>query len=262
MDTLQGQLLAIGLSENEAAVMSVLITHSPASASLIAKKAGLSRSSVYTLLSALSQKGLVDTTEKNEVRQFIATDIEGFTTFLDDEADLLAKKTAALQPLRETLQAEAKDQLHVPDVSFFAGQTGLKRVYLHMLRNAREGECLYQLRDEFVWESEWEFIFSKEWSDRVSRLKDEKDISTKLLVNDSKREREHIARFRNRKAFEQRFLPPKHPLKGFSIYIIGDTVAVMSMEKGNLLGTLTVNQNIANNYTVLFAALWQSAKKT
>src|SRR6185503_18505948 len=75
MNDLATDLKEIGLNDHEARIYGALLSSSPASATSLAKKCALSRSSVYTTLSLLISKGLVGTTYKNEVKQFIAEDV-------------------------------------------------------------------------------------------------------------------------------------------------------------------------------------------
>ena len=201
------------------------------------------------------------TTHKNEVKQFVAQDFESMQQLLDVEKKALDTKQSALADVKETLSAIVYSSNHVPNVTFFEGQEGLKRVYMNMMRNANKGDTLYLLRDEFVWEDEWKFIFEEEWSDRVARIKKERDIHTKLLINNSNEEKKAQPIYKSKDDLEFRFLSKKHPVASFAVYVIGDSVATMSMETGNLLGTLVTNQNIADNYKQIFNNLWANATK-
>lgn len=220
----------------------------------------MSRSSVYTILSALTQKGLVSTTQQNDIKQFIAQDIESYELLLQKESNHLQKRFGALEEVRKALTQTTPDASHLPNISFFEGQEGLKKVYMTMMRNARKDETLFLLRDEFVWRPEWSFIFEEEWSQRVARIKTEKGIHTKLLVNPSKVEKNSRALYDTKDALEYRFLEQKHSVTNFAMYIMGDTVATMSMEQGNLMGILTINQNIAENQRQIFEGLWDGAE--
>ena len=65
------QLQQLGLPDDEARILGVLYEQSPVGASCIAKKLDLSRSTVYTAIASLTAKGLLATTYKNEVKQFV-----------------------------------------------------------------------------------------------------------------------------------------------------------------------------------------------
>src|SRR5688572_14200127 len=80
MDALSKSLAELGLGVHEARVYALLVESSPAGAAQIAKRAGLPRSSVYTTLEILQEKGLVGITHHDGVKQFV---VEGHAALLD-----------------------------------------------------------------------------------------------------------------------------------------------------------------------------------
>lgn len=110
------------------------------------------------------------------------------------------------------------------------------------------------LRDEFLWQPSWQFVFEADWHDRVRRLKADKAITTRLLVNRSTIERRKAAYYKSRKHLERRYL--KRPIERFGLYLVDDTAAILSFDNANLLGIRIVNRHIADNLAVLFESLW------
>lgn len=254
---LEQQLKKLGFSENEALVYAVLLKNSPASATHIANKCNMSRSSVYTVLSALTAKGLVGTTYRNEVKQFIAEGYPALEQGLSKEKTELEKKFTLLEGLKANLDMLSRDDVSIPQILFFEGQDGLKRIYASMLRQAPKNSTMYLLRDEFVWQKDWSFIFGEEWHERVNRLKTEKNILTKLLVNPSKIEKDKEDYYKARKNLEFKYLPADRPVKQFALYLLGDIVSIMSMENNNLIGIQITNRMLAENMTQVFEVLWK-----
>jgi DNA-binding MarR family transcriptional regulator len=255
------QLKELGLGEHEASVYAALLAASPASATYLAKKCGLSRSSVYTTLSILSGKGLVGTTRRNDVKQFMAQDTDALERLLHKEREDAERKLARMRSLKGELEGLAKRDAQVPDIVSFEGQEGLKKIYLSMMRQAPEGSTLYLLRDEFVWQPEWHFIFEEEWRGTIRRWKSQKNIRTKLLVNDSALERSKGSFYRSTTGLAHRRLPKHKSMKEFALYILGDTVATLSMERGHMVGLRMTNAHLAENYRTLFETLWDSAQR-
>jgi sugar-specific transcriptional regulator TrmB len=157
------QLQELGLSEHEAKVYGALLERSPLGAAAIAKACGLSRTTVYTVLGTLTGKGLVATTYKNEVKQFVTTGVDALTQRLQHERESLAAKERVLGDLAAHLATIRRDDLHVPRVQLFEGIEGLKRIYLAMLREAPPKSELLVLRSEFLWEPVWAFAWEEEW---------------------------------------------------------------------------------------------------
>src|SRR5687767_14968881 len=108
------QIKKLGLGDYEAMIYAILVQHSPASAAFIAKKCNLSRSSVYTTLNSLMAKGLVGTSYKNEVKQFIAQDHTALEQLLKNEKKELEEKFKAFETLRSSLQLFSKQSVGIP----------------------------------------------------------------------------------------------------------------------------------------------------
>jgi len=259
MEQMTEQLKGLGLSEYEALIYGTLLSTSPASATFIAKKCSLSRSSVYTTLSTLIAKGLVGTTYKNDVKQFVAQDQTALEHLLKKEKETLDKKFKLIASLKNTVQFFGRSDIQLPHIIFFEGQEGLKKIYLSMMRQAPKNTTRYLLRDEFVWQPEWEFVFKQEWNDTVKRWATEKNMKTKLLINSSKLEKSKAKFYRSQKAFEYRFLPAQHAVHQFALYIIGDTIAILSMEKNNFVGIQIANKHLADNFKETFNTLWKGS---
>lgn len=253
---IEGQLRLLGLPDDEARILGVLYEQSPVGASFIAKKLDLSRSTVYTAIASLTAKGLLATTYKNEVKQFVPAGPETLERMVRNERKRLEEKERLVADLKGHLAAARQPDAHVPQVMLFEGVEGLQRIYLAMLRDARPQAELLVLRSEFLWEPVWAFAWTEEWRARIRRWKQEKDIRTRLLVNPSTIEQEKMEYYRTRFQLAFRYLPPAHAMDRFALYIIGDTAAIMSFETGNLIGIKIVNVHLAENLMKLFDGLW------
>jgi len=260
-EIIKKQLIDIGLNENEAATYLILSRHSPASASFIAKKINHSRSTVYTSLERLITKGLVTTTYKNEVKQFAAEPPSAIGDLLTREKKRLDERFEIFKGLTDSIKLIHRGDVHIPNISFFEGQDNLQKVYIGMLRDAAKNSTMLVIRDEFKWEKEWSFLLTEEWKGRIRRLREEKNISTKLLINNSKVERDQAAYYKKRKGLEFRYLPKGTAFKKFVIYILGDTVSILSLEKNYPVGIKIVNRHMADNFQEMFLAMWGQAKK-
>ncbi len=178
---LETSLRTIGLGEYESRVYACLLRASPAGASLIAKKCGLPRSTVYTVLSTLIAKGLVGTSYRNNVKQFIAQGSDALSNYIKQEEEQLENKKGVLPKLIREVQTLHTADLHLPNVTSFEGQEGLKKIYMSMLREAREGSTMHIIRDEFVWSADWKFVFQDEWHSRVKDIQKKKEYKRSCL---------------------------------------------------------------------------------
>jgi sugar-specific transcriptional regulator TrmB len=262
MRNIERHLRLLGLPDDEARILGVLYEQSPVGASFIAKRLDLSRSTVYTAIASLTAKGLASTTYRNEVKQFVPAGPETLERMVQQERKRFEEKEKLVADLKGHLAAVQRPEVHVPQVMLFEGVEGLKRIYLSMLRDAREGDTMIVLRDEFIWRDEWAFSWEQEWQERVKRYKTEKRIRTKLLVNPSKLEREKASFYRTREGLEFRCLPKAHAVDRFALYVVGDVAAIMSFETGNLIGIKITNAHLAANFVTMFDGLWSLSVPT
>ena len=259
MDDLQRALETLGFGENGALVLGALLEQTPASAATLAKKTGLSRSSVYATLEQLVARGLVGTTHRGEVKQF---SLEGHAALMaavraDEQAAKDRVKLAAT--LERTFARAGQPQSALPRVIHFEGVEGLKRVYLSMLRECQGPATLRILRDGFVWEPSWEFVFAPEWKEEMRRLKSERSIDTRLLVNPTALERKRMKPLKSRH-LDYRFLKPKHRVSRFALYLLGDVVSTMSLEENRWVGVRLTDRHLAANWVQLYEAIWDASK--
>ncbi|NTW13450.1 MAG: helix-turn-helix domain-containing protein [Candidatus Moranbacteria bacterium] len=258
-------LAEAGFSGNESLIYGDLLAHSPSGASAIAKRCGLSRSSVYTVLGVLISRGLVGTTHRNEIKQFVAEDVSALRELSERKRKDMEREAKAITLLETTIASmKGPADPKLPQILSFEGQEGLKKIYLSMLRDAKRGSNLRILRDEFVWDPAWEFVFGAEWKRRVKRWKIDLDIRTRLLVNPSALEKSKSKFYASRKKTVTKYLPERETVKDFALYVIDDVASILSMEDGNLVGIRVTNRRIAENFASLFDTLWgkqRSGKK-
>lgn len=249
---LEDTLAGLGLTGHEARVLAALVQSSPASASYLAKKTGISRSSVYTTLDALVAKGLVGTSFVNEVKQFTAAGHDALMDMLVRERDVATARVQSAETLRAAF--DGASQANVPRIVFFEGQRGLQRIYLQMLREARGAGPMLILRDDFVWRDEWAFIHEKPWRDKVRHLKGASGLETRLLVSASERHRhEDYARRRNTST---RYLPEGISFDRYACYVLDDVVSLLSFDAAAMVGVRMANPVLADAFRTTFEALW------
>lgn len=255
---LKNLLEPFDLTKYETSIFALLLEHSPSGAAFLAKKLGLSRSTVYTALASLQMKGLVSTTFKNEVKQFENQGIEALKLLSEKQKNRVTQQEAAIEKIEQELVTRVPSALHVPSIQIFEGEQGVERMYWSLLREARKGDTWYIIRDDFEWMPEWQFILENRWQDEKRR----KDIRSKILIKTSQIEKEKQQFYQDLHAVEVRYLPQNHPLSRFSITVIGDISTIISLESGNITGIKIANEHIAKNQIALFMSLWAVGKPT
>jgi hypothetical protein len=253
------QLIKLGLSNYEAGCYLVLLEHSPTSAGFVAKKLRYARSTVYAALDKLMSKGLVGTTYKNGIKQFIAEQPKRLGEILHEEQRTVGKRLEMYAKMADQLQFLSRGNTQIPNIVFFEGWESLKKIYLSMLQAAPKNSTMHIMRSEFFWTPEWSFIFGDDWHENVKMWRTERNITTQLLINNSKEEKKHLSFYKSRKHTTARFLTKEQALKDFALYIVGDTVSILSLEKNNSVGVKITNQIVADNFKNIFKGLWTEA---
>ncbi|MFA6024613.1 MAG: helix-turn-helix domain-containing protein [Candidatus Gracilibacteria bacterium] len=89
-------LTCLGLSEKEAMLYLLLLRNGPAPATLLAKRLGIKRVSLYPVLSALLERGLISFEQTKFGRKYLPHDPECLLDFLEEErAELIHRMDLA-----------------------------------------------------------------------------------------------------------------------------------------------------------------------
>ena len=135
---LKNLLIDVGLKEKEADVYLAILALGQGTASQIARKAHIVRTTVYDILSSLFDKGLVTLTGKEPKQEYVAESPDNLKIYLESE---LAKKKTDLDDANNTLIPQLKSIHNInnrPKVMFYEGKEGLERVYEDTLSSHEE----------------------------------------------------------------------------------------------------------------------------
>ena len=132
-NNIQNALKAIGLNDTEIKVYLGLLQFGTTSASVLAKRLGMSRSTVRHNLQQLAKKQLAIMSKKNGSFFFTPEDPQRILRIITQEKEELQKKEKGLQSIIGALQGMMNPHISVPKVEFFEGEEGVKRAYLQLL---------------------------------------------------------------------------------------------------------------------------------
>jgi sugar-specific transcriptional regulator TrmB len=113
--------LKLGFSENESQVYLAALASGVASAQDIAKKAGLKRTTTYSVLSYLVNRGVVAKTKVKNKTRFVAEPPEHLLNLV---GELQANIQKALPELKAIYNTDVK-----PKITFYEGENAIQRVY-------------------------------------------------------------------------------------------------------------------------------------
>lgn len=143
-------LLAIGFSDKEAQVYLATLTLGRGTASVIARRAHIQRTTSYQILNSLFDKGLVSLTGKEPKQEYVAESPDRLQEYIKNQ---LEKKQKDLKQAESILIPQLKSIHNIenrPKVLFYEGKEGLERVYEDTLTSSEEIRAYASVEDVSV----------------------------------------------------------------------------------------------------------------
>ncbi len=125
----QEKLREIGFSGSEASVYMELLKIGPQAVSTIAKRLGINRTTIYSILKSLEERGLVASYKNGSVKYFLSNDPNCLVGYLDRKCrtfDYYRKELLSIMP--EIREIAGEYDFKKPVVSFFEGKEAVGQV--------------------------------------------------------------------------------------------------------------------------------------
>ena len=169
---LRNTLEQLGLTGHEPAVYAALLERSPAGAAWIAKRCGLSRSSVYTTLGVLVGKGLIGESHANEVKQFVTGGPGALLELLRQDQVRAETRVARATKLADEL-AKLSGSAQLPEVVHSSkGPKGCAGSTSRCCARARPALHCASCATSSSGDPAWAFVFEDGWRAKANwRLK-------------------------------------------------------------------------------------------
>ncbi len=243
-----------GLTEDQARLYESLVERGPSPASLAARKAGLSRTLAYKILSELEVLGLVSKQEE-------AGKVTLFT----------ASHPLALKEMAERKEREAKDALSAlegvmgamtsaynlaggkPGVEFYEGEEGIRKVIMDTLKS--KSELLSYADIEAVGR------YAKPLNDEYVALRKHRNIKKRMLVLETPTSRAFYGN-KNPDITDVRFIKaPAEPF-GSVMHIYDGKISYLTLSEERLLGVIIHDEHIFRTHKYLFEFAWEHSNTT
>lgn len=254
---LEKLFLALGFGTTQLTVYSTLAQHGKASATQIAKKTKLPRSTVYSTLESLIPSGLVSLDESKTIRYFIANPPEALTRFFDRRKDELQKEVEKQQQLAQTacalLRPFFQNQIFsIPRIQFFEGEANVSNLLFQYSTEWQKSIAQY----DSVWWGYQDHYFVehyREWLDYYweSMLPNEQ---IKLLSNKSIVEK----KLKNKISRRTIKIIPKQFEFSSTIWVLGDYIVSISTRHKPHYAFQIKDSAFASNLRILFQMHWAS----
>ncbi|MBW3002010.1 hypothetical protein KY338_02490 [Candidatus Woesearchaeota archaeon] len=237
MAAFEESLQKSGLTGNEAKVYLELLKRGSSSANALAKKIGMDRTLVYTVLNHLIEKGLVNYVVKSNKKFFSASEPENLL-------NPIRKKEAFVKDLIPELKKIEKIQEIPQEIKVYEGKEGL-RVLMNLMLKSKEycafgstGRAFYALYE----------------IPRIAKQVMKSNTKVRIIGNSKLKGTPPFAY----KRFEYRFLDIDSEA---TTNIFDDYVAIHLIKQKPLV-IIIKNKLIAQTYKNHFEILWKIAKKS
>lgn len=241
---LNESLEKFGLSTREAGVYLACLELGKAPGQAIAKKAGLPRSTCYSVLESLTAKNLIFLLEEQKIKQYSAEDPQKIMS-LSEETNRALKDAL---PELKTLFRSAKGR---PKIKYYEGLAAIKEMYEDILRQKGLKEYLI-----FGPESTW-LNMDEKWINDFKKRRAAAKIKTRLILTDSPEARERQKE--SDKTFSEVKILPTNLTADITagVYIFRDKV-IFTEYKKDLISIEVESRGIAEMQRLMFESLWKT----
>lgn len=250
---LKSILKEFGLNDIEIKIYLAALEFGPATASALAKNAGLNRVTAYEALKRLSKNGFIKIRVKqgNRIKYFTAEDILILEEKLNEKKlalEELENKLKFIEPELKSLYFKKEEK---PEVYFYEGKEGVKNVLLDTLKHDSK-EILSFSSTDFL-EIGFDRKFLEEYWKKRTKLK----IPTRGIIAETKEMLYLFNEEKNKKELRRvKFVPKEYYVFKNEIEIYGDNVGIISMDKGNEHGIIIRSKSISESFRSLFELIW------
>ena len=253
---IQKFLKTLGLSENEIKVYLYLLTHGESIASIITKRLEMKRPTVYQTLESLENKELVQSFVKNKVAHFDAVEPEDIVELCDQRVHQMKR----IKEKADDLQTEFKklrDQGKMPKleirgkIKYYEGLDAITDLINETLEEKEKEQLCFGLN-----------TFHTELSGDDWSVYTKKRVKRGMKVKSIQPDTEEAVEYKGRDKDELRKtrLVPKDKFPGKSeINIIGDMVAMFTVEGDVPMGMKMYNKNLGQALRSIFKLAWERA---
>ena len=242
-------LKEIGLTANEANVYISLHAIGQNPASTLAKKAALNRSSCYTILNSLIQKGFIQQTIKSNITYFTATDPKHVIQHLKTKKTKIDENIENLGNFITHFKSLHSKSSKKPKVVFFEGCQGIKNSIEDSLTSTEEIRIYSSIKEL---KKILPNYFPKHYKTRT-----EKGVLIKAIFPACKESYRNKLRdkYENR---ETRLIPPELDFH-LDIMIYDNKVVITSLKEQ--FGLLIESEEMATAQKKIYDLVWEGTKK-
>jgi sugar-specific transcriptional regulator TrmB len=242
---LQDILKQLALSEKESLVFDLLLHHDSLTASEIAKKTAINRSTVYTLIASLESEGLVSRAQRYGVTVFQAIDATLLSSVIDRKKEMLSSTQQELADILPYLQAARGVDNQLPKVTYFSGVEGIKQAYEDTLVHNKEKEIHVFSGPDIVFQE-----LGEEYVEYYVKKRKRLGISSKQIAPQTAWGT--FIKNRDTSVLRKTMLIPEAFAFDTEMVMYDDKLAIFSFKNGTLMAVIIEDEAISQTTRTLF----------
>jgi len=246
------ELKKLGLSDKEAKIYYTSLSRGPETAPNLAKLAYVVRPTTYVIIEGLARKGLMSSFEKGKKTFYVAESPEHLLSIIRLQKKEFEERERELTKIIPELTAMANIKGEKPKVRVFEGKEGLKTVIETILKSKTKNIYSFIPADLM-----FNLFPAKEHQELMASPRVQKKIKGKLIYTSKKG---HIYKAKDPENLREALFidEKKFPFKcGIDIF---DNKIAFYDYRGEIMGVLIENDQMADTMRTIFDMIWQSEK--
>ncbi len=242
-------LKQIGLSEKEAEIYQILLKLGKVPANKILPHTQLKRTTVYSILDELADKGLIEKDESRGLIEFRAKHPYSLKEYLENQVQQIKTAERQLEAVLPDFISLYQQAQNRPGVRFYEGKEGMRKVIEDSLNSQTE---IYTYVDI---EAIMQYIpeINKDYVKKREKL----GIKKKGIIVDTPTARKYLANYDTR-VTTSKLIPLKTGPTKTIMQIYDNKISYITLGQDTMIGLIVADQYIYQMHKALFEYIWQS----
>lgn len=238
-------LAETGLTEHEARVYLATLSLGPSTVLKIARESGVKRTTVYSVIESLKQKGLMIIEPRGFKQLYIAEDPTRLESVLESRKQTLQKELPELSALYNLKGGESL-------IKYYEGLEAVKNVYDGLLEDARRDEDYAVVSNIEGW-----YSLDPDYFEQFREKRAKRGVKARILLQDSPGAREY-KKFERNYNVEIKILPEGTEL-ATNLVVIPRRVVVHQLTPP-IMAIVVENKSIIKMHQEFFEIMWNATR--
>ncbi|MDB5259979.1 MAG: transcriptional regulator TrmB [Candidatus Nomurabacteria bacterium] len=242
-------LEAIGLNNTETVILKSLLEHKLLRATEISRKTKLNRTTVYSAINNLIEKGLVTSMDEKKVLIFRSIEPHLLLDYMERQKAVLSQNADYYKEILPEIESKRAQKHIFPKIQFFKGLDGIKQAYEDTLdhntqkqiRTFTGADAIYNVADQ-----EWVHYY----------LTKRRDMGIKASVITTDTPGGHATKNKDKQFFRTTKIIPKEYSFDTEIIAYENKISLTSFSNEDPVAVIIEDERISNTIKKIFEYVW------